>query len=129
MKTLNINDALTAYAKMMNNLDSIEFESLLDENLSYESQAVLMPIHSRSEFIDYIRQKLSSIKNAKVKIFAELAELSAYGQNNCVLIAQNERDDLVATVFIKVNNDKISKIDMCLIPEPRYAIRSGIYPS
>ncbi len=122
-------DALTAYAKMMNNLDSIEFESLLGENFSYESQAVLTPIHSRHEFVDYIRQKLSSMKSARVKIFAELAELSAYGQNDCVVVAQGDRNNLVATVYVSVSNNKISKINICVIPEPRYAIRSGIYPS
>lgn len=126
---LTTTEALTAYARMINNLDSIEFESLLDENLSYESQVVLTPIHSRREFVEYIRQKLSSIKSARVKIFAELAELTAYGQNNCVVIAQGEKDNLVASIYIKVNANKISKIDVCLIPEPKDAIRSGIYPT
>jgi hypothetical protein len=58
---LSTKDALIAYAKMINNLDSREFELLLGENLLYESQAVLKPIYSRHEFVDYIRQKLSSI--------------------------------------------------------------------
>ena len=126
---LSAKDALTAYAKMMNNLDSTEFESLLDENFSYESQVVLTPIHSRHEFIAYIRKKLSSIRSARVKIFAELAELSAYGQNDCVVVAQGDKNNLVATVFINVSNNKISKIDICVIPEPRHATRSGVYPS
>lgn len=126
---LTAKDALIAYAKMMNNLDSIEFESLLGENFSYESQAVLTPIHSRHEFVGYIRQKLSSIKIAGVKIFAELAELGAYGQNDCVVIAQGEKENLIATVYINVSDNKISKIDICVIPEPRHATRSGVYPS
>lgn len=126
---LTAKDALIAYAKMMNNLDSTEFESLLGENFSYESQAVLTPIHSKHEFIDYIRQKLSSIRSTRVKIFAELGELSAYGQNDCVVVAQGDKNNLVATVYINVSDNKISKIDICVIPEPGYAIRSGLYPS
>uniref|UniRef100_UPI004048E35C hypothetical protein n=1 Tax=Polynucleobacter sp. TaxID=2029855 RepID=UPI004048E35C len=125
---LSIKDALIAYAKMMNNLNSIEFESLLDGNFSYESQAVLTPITSKQEFIDYIRQKLSSLKTAKGKIFAELAQLNAYGQTDCVVVAQGEKDNLVATVFITIADNKITKVDMCLVPEPRFAARSGIYP-
>jgi hypothetical protein len=126
---LSTKDALIAYAKMMNNLNSIEFESLLDDNFSYESQAVLTPIISKQEFIDFIRQKLEAMKVAKVKIFAELAQLSAYGQSDCVVVAQGEKDNLIATIFVSLTGNKITKIDMCLIPEPRNAIRSGIYPS
>lgn len=121
-------DALTAYAKMMNTLDSSEFESMLSDDFSYESQAVLSAINGKNEFVDYIRPKLLTIKKANAKVYAELAELSAYGQNECVVVAQELKDNLVATVYIKVSEGKITRLDMCLVPDPKTAKRSGIYP-
>lgn len=126
MKT--IKDALVAYAKMMNTLDSSEFELLLDDNFSYESQTVLTPINEKKEFIDYIRGKLESIKKANATVYAELAELNAYGQSECVVLAQNDKNNLVASVYAKIEDGKIVRIDMCIIPDPRTAHRTGIYP-
>lgn len=124
-----IKDALIEYARMMNTLNSSRFELLLDDNFSYESQAVMEPINGKLEFIAYIREKLASIKKANVTIYAELAELNAYGQNECVVLAQNNKNDLGATVFVKVLDGKISKIDMCTVPDPKTAKRTGIYPT
>lgn len=125
---ISAKDALIAYAKMMNTLNSSEFESMLADDFSYESQAVLSAINGKKEFIEYIRPKLQTIKNANAKVYAELAELSAYGQNECVVVAQGSKDNLAATVYIKINNDKITRLDMCLVPDPKTAKRSGIYP-
>lgn len=122
-------DALIAYAKMMNTLDSTEFELLLEDNFSYESQTVMKPINGKKEFIEYIRPKLRAIKISSTAIFAELAELNAYGQKDCVLIAQNDKDNLVATVYAKVNGSKIVRLDMCTVPDPKSALRTGIYPT
>jgi len=124
----SVKDALIAYAKMMNTLDSTEFESLLEDNFSYESQTVIEPINGKKEFIEYIRPKLRAIKISNAVIFAELAELNAYGQKDCVLIAQNDKNNLVATVYAKVNGSKIIRLDMCTVPDPRSALRTGIYP-
>lgn len=125
---LSNKDALIAYAKMMNNLDSTEFESLLADEFQYESQSVLTPLNGKKEFVEYIRPKLSTIKNSNAVIFAELAELNAYGQKDCVLIAQNDKNNLVATVFAKIKDGKIVRIDMCIVPEPKTAHRTGVYP-
>jgi len=125
---LSNKDALIAYAKMMNRLDSIEFESLLHDDFRYESQTVLTPIIGKYEFVEYIRPKLITIKNSKSLLFAELAELDAYGQKNCVLIAQNDKDNLLAVAYSKVNENKITSIDIYIVPDPKTALRSGIYP-
>jgi hypothetical protein len=125
----SVKDALIAYAKMMNTLDSTEFESLLEDNFSYESQTVIEPINGKKEFIEYIRPKLRAIKISNAVIFAELAELNAYGQKDCVLIAQNDKNNLVATVYAKVNGSKIIRLDMCTVPDPKSALRTGIYPT
>ena len=126
MKT--IKDALIAYAKMMNTLDSSEFELLLDDNFSYESQTVFTSINDKKEFIAYIRGKLESIKKSNATVYAELAKLNAYGQSECVVLAQNDMNNLVATVYAKIEDGKIVRIDMCIVPNPNTAHRTGIYP-
>lgn len=126
---LSNRDALIAYAKMMNNLDSAEFESSLADEFEFESQSVLSPLIGKKEFIEYIRPKLRTIKISNTVIFAELAELNAYGQKDCVLIAQNDKDNLVATVYAKVDCGKIVRLDICTVPDPKSALRTGIYPA
>ncbi len=126
---LSNKDALIAYAKMMNNLDSTQFELLLDDDFQYESQTVLTPINGKKEFIEYIRTKLSTIKNSNAMIFAELSELDAYGQKDCVLIAQNDINNLMAIVYAQVKENKIIRIDLCITPDPKKALRTGVYPT
>ncbi len=122
-------DALIAYAKMINTLDSTEFELLLEDNFFYESQVVMKPISGKKEFIEYIRPKLRTIKISNAVIFAELAELNAYGQKDCVLIAQNDINNLMAIVYAQVKENKIIRIDLCITPDPMKALRTGVYPT
>ncbi len=125
---LTTKDALTAYAKMMNTLDSSQFELLLADDFSFESQAVLTPLVGKKEFIDYIRPKLATVKKANATVYAELGELSAYGQTECVVLAQNDKNHIGAVVYAKVKDGMIVRIDMCTVPDPKTAKRSGIYP-
>lgn len=125
---LTTKDALIAYAKMMNTLDSSEFELLLADDFSFESQAVLTPLTGKKAFIDYIRPKLATVKNANATVYAELGELSAYGQTECVVLAQNDKNNIGAVVYAKVKDGKIVRIDMCTVPNPKTAKRSGFYP-
>jgi hypothetical protein len=43
-------------------------------------------------------------------------------------MAQGFRDNLVATVLLKVADGRITRIDMCAVPPPTSAIRTGEYP-
>lgn len=126
---LTTKQALTAYAEMMNSCDSSNFEKLLADDLVSTSQAVLTDITSKADFITYIRQKLKTIKQSNATVYAELGELNAYGHTECVVIAQNNKDNLVGTAFITVKDNKIKQIDLCSVPPPTQAKRSGIYPS
>lgn len=121
--------ALAAYARMINNLNSTEFECLISDEFCYESQAVITPLKSKNEFIGYIRPKLAAIKNSKTHVFAEIGHLDAYGHKECVLIASESDDNLVAAVYAQVANDRIIRIDVCSIPDPTSAKRTKIYPS
>jgi hypothetical protein len=125
---LTTKDALIAYAKMMNTLDSSEFELLLADDFSFESQAVLTPLIGKKSFIDYIRPKLATVKKANATVYAELGELSAYGQTDCVVLAQNDQNNIGAIVYAKVKDGQIVRIDMCTVPNPKTAKRSGFYP-
>lgn len=125
---LTTKQALTAYAEMMNCCDSSNFEKLLADDLVSTSQAVLTDITSKAEFVTYIKEKLQTIKQSNATVYAELGELDAYGHTDCVVIAQNDKDNLVAATFITVENNQVKKIDLCVIPPPSQAKRSGIYP-
>ncbi len=125
---LTTKKALTAYAAMMNSCDSSKFEKLLADDLVSTSQAVLTNITSKAEFVTYIRQKLKTIKESKATVYAELGELNAFGHTECVVMAQNSKDNLVGTAFITIKDNKIKQIDLCSVPSPSQAIRSGIYP-
>lgn len=125
---LTTKQALTAYAEMMNSCDSTNFEKLLADDLVSTSQAVLTDITSKTEFITYIRGKLQTIKQSNATVYAELGELNAYGHSECVVIAQGNKDNLVATAFITVKDNKVKQIDLCSVPPPSQAKRSGIYP-
>lgn len=126
---LTTKQALTAYAEMMNSCDSSNFEKLLADDLVSTSQAVLTDITSKAEFVTYIRGKLQTIKQSNATVYAELGELNAYGHSECVVIAQGNKDNLVATAFITVKDNKVKQIDLCSVPPPSQAKRSGIYPT
>ena len=122
-------DALRAYARMMNTLDPTHFEALLAEDFVYESQVVLQPLESKQEFLDYIYPKLKTIREASATVFAEMGTVSAYKpEQPCVIMAQNNRDNLVALVLVKLEGQLIKRLDLGIVPPPQTAKRSGEYP-
>lgn len=122
-------DALRAYAKMMNTLNVEHLEHLLSDDFNYESQQVFQPLDSKRAFLDYIRPKLKTIQQAKATVFAEMGTVSAYGRNQpCVILAQNDKANLVALVLAKTDGEFLKRLDLCIIPPPQSAERSGDYP-
>jgi hypothetical protein len=121
--------ALRAYAKMMNTLNAECLEPLLADDFTYESQHVFQPLESKQAFLDYIRPKLITIQQAKATVFAEMGTVTAYGDNQpCVILAQNDRANLVGIVLAKVDGEHLKRIDLCIVPPPQAAKRSGEYP-
>src|SRR3989338_6004986 len=118
-------DALRAYARLINTLDVSQIEPLLDDNVRYASQWMVGEIPSKQEFLDYMRSHLLEIKQSGIKAYAEIALASAWGHNECVVTAQGEKENLIATVFITLMNGKIRRIDMCGAPHPSETMRSG----
>ena len=123
-------DALRAYAKMMNTLRTEPLESLLAEDFTYESQTVFQALDSKQAFLDYIRPKLQPIARAKASVYAEMGMVSAYGNRQpCVVLAQDKKTNLVGLVLAKVKDNKLTRLDLCIVPPPETAERSGEYPA
>ncbi|MCP4776379.1 MAG: hypothetical protein GY880_19310 [Planctomycetaceae bacterium] len=123
-------DALSVYAKMLNTLDPDIIEPILADDFTYESQHVLSAFESKEAFLDYIRRKLQTIGNSGATVFAEMGMVSAYGKHQpCVVLAQNEKENLVGLVLARVNGSKLMRLDLCIVPPPQSAERSGDYPS
>jgi hypothetical protein len=126
---LTIEVALKAYASMMNTLDSSKLEPLLSPDFHYESQMVFSEINSKQEYLDYINPKLETVRASGTKVWAEMAMLKHSFPGPCVVLAQGEKENLVALVLAEVKGDLIKRIDMCIVPNPQSAERSGEYPS
>ena len=123
-------DALRAYARMMNTLSVEPLEPLLADDFTYESQYVFSALESKQEFLDYIRPKLQTIREADAPVFAEMGTVLAYGKRQpCVVLAQDSKDSLVGLVLAKVSDGKLSRLDLCIVPSPQSAQRSGEYPT
>ena len=123
-------EALLAYAKMMNSLSVEPLESLLSDDFTYESQTVFSALESKQAFLDYIRPKLLTIEKAGATVFSEMGMVSAYGQHQpCVVLAQNSKDNLVGLVLARVTEDKVTRLDLCIVPPPQSAERTGEYPA
>ena len=133
-RALSKGDALRAYARMLNHLSVDYLEPLLAEDFHYASQNVFSEMTSKAQFLDYMRGKLATLKREGARVWAELgkvdaqvAVLSARGQP-CLIIAQGNKNNPVATLLVEVEGQKIKRCDICIIPEPQSAKRTGEYP-
>ena len=132
---LSKEDALRAYATMMNTLNAGKFTPLLADDFHYASQWVFAEIESKQEYLDYITMKLRAMKDSGAKVCAEMGEIEqsfavlSHGWGTpCVVITQGARDDVAALVFAEVKDETIRRLDMCM-PELYRWKRSGDYPS
>jgi hypothetical protein len=126
---LDIETALRAFASMMNTLDSKKLEPLLSTDFHYASQMVLSEIGSKQEYLDYINPKLEAVKASDNAVWAEMAILTHSFPGPCVVLAQGDKENLIAIVLAKVKGDLIERIDLCIVPTPQSANRSGVYPT
>ena len=85
-------------------------------------------MNSRKEFIEYIRPKLETIKESNSHVYAELGVCPAYGHNDCLIMAQGDKSNLLGVAYASVDNGKICSLALCVVPTPDSAERSGIYP-
>ena len=112
----------------MNTLDSSKLEPLLSDDFHYASQMVLAEIESKLEYLDYINPNLEVVRASGTKVWAEMAVLTHSFPGPCVVLAQGDKENLVALVLAKVRGAQIERIDMCIVPTPQSAKSSGEYP-
>jgi hypothetical protein len=120
--------ALTAYAKMMNTLETDCLEPILADDLRYNSQWVFCEMIGKDEYLDFMKGKFEKIAGSGSRPYTEIGELSDYPCGYCVVMAQGNPDNLIATVLIRVRDGLVSHIDMCAVPDPRSVRRTGDYP-
>jgi hypothetical protein len=127
--TLTEVDAITAYCRMLNTRRVEHLVPLLAEDFVYESQVVLQPLHGVPDFVAYITGKFATIAAANHPAFAELGRVHAYGRpRTCAVLAQPTKADILGLVLATVRGDRIARLDVCIVPRPHEAQRSGHYP-
>lgn len=126
--SLTAEGALRAYATMMNTLDASCLEPLLADDFHYASQWVFAEIESKSAYLEYIVPKLEAIRKSGAAAWAEMGWLDREFPGPCVVMAQGDKDNLLAVVLAKVEGGKINRLDLCGAPSPRSARRTGDYP-
>lgn len=126
--SLTAEEALRAYATMMNTLDASCLEPLLADDFHYASQWVFAEIESKSAYLEYIVPKLEAIRKSGAAAWAEMGWLDREFPGPCVVMAQGDKDNLLAVVLAKVEDGKIKRLDLCGAPSPHSARRSGEYP-
>ncbi len=122
---LSLEEALRSYARLWNSLDPADFLERLAADFVYESQAVLEPLVGKAAFTEYITHKIEAVRRSGDAVHAELG---AVGTRPCVVLAQGSRDDLVALAFLALEAGRVKRLDLCIVPPPRTATRSGDYP-
>lgn len=121
--------ALRAYAIMLNTMSIEPLVSLLADDFIYESQKVFRPLKSKQELLEFIVPKLEMIRKAGVTTFGEMGTVYAYGKMQpCVIMAQDDKSNLIALVLAKTHEGKLKRLDLCVIPPPQTAARSNEYP-
>lgn len=125
---LTTEQALRAFAAMMNTLDASHLEPLLADDFHYASQLVFAEIESKTAYLEYIVPKLEAIRKSGAKAWAEMGTLDREFTGPCVVMAQVEKDNLIAVVLAKVEHGKVKRLDLCGAPSPHSARRTGEYP-
>ena len=125
---LTADDALRAYAAMVNTGDVDRLAPLLSPEFHYESQTVFDSL-DREGFLEYIRGKLAAIRRSGSGLHAEMGIVRAYqGEQPCVVLAQPTRSDVRALILATVEAGRLLRLDLCVVPPPESAIRTGEYP-
>lgn len=114
----------------MNTLSVEPLESILADDFAYESQTIFQALESKQSFLEYIIPKLQTIRSSNATVYAEMGTVAAYGKSQpCVILAQNDKANLVALVLAKTHGSKLRRLDLCIVPPPQAAERSGEYPT
>lgn len=125
---LSERDALAAYGRMLNTNDVECVADLLADDFRYCSQAVLTEIVGKDEFLGYMQAKLSIIGNRADRPVAEMATLPTMMNRPCLVLCYNDSGESICTVLATVKGGELNGVDLCLVPSPDMAIRTGEVP-
>ncbi len=128
MSELTQEEALRAFARMMNRLDPNELLPLLADDIHYASQWVFEEIESKADYADYIVPKLKAVYDAGSEVWAEMGLIEGRWGPHCVIVAQDDQENLKAVVLAQVKDGKLQRLDMCFTPSPSDVERTGDYP-
>ena len=92
-------------------LDASELIHYIHPEFQYDSQKVFASMYA-DEYPSYITEKFKTIKKHGSKIEVSIVRDNYFGDGNMIKLVQNESN--VAYLRIKVQDGKISKMDMCM---------------
>jgi hypothetical protein len=120
-------DALRAYARMMHNLSADYLEPLLADDFRYSSAWVKEVLTDKQMYLDYIRPKLECIRRTGDRVWADMSRLPD-SRGPYLVIAQGDREKVVATVWTEVEGSKIQRFEMRQATKIDVLGRTGEYP-
>ncbi|MFD1616083.1 hypothetical protein [Gelatiniphilus marinus] len=116
-------------AKSYNNLNQDGLESVLDENIIYESQNVLNALEGKQNVLSYLEGKFKTIHNSGNQVYAELGFLDKAKKKPCIILSQGDKENKGALILIEAKNNLITRIDICtVVPHWKSAIQTNEYP-
>lgn len=122
------------FARCWNNLDVTYISNILDKNCIYESQWVLLPLNGRDNIIKYLEAKFLHIKatwgSETMVISAEIATHPNIDNKPMIVLTQITKElTRKVSILIQTNENKITRIDICFIPDPLMANLTGNVPT
>lgn len=120
---------LAAYASGWNTLNMETLISLLAKDVVYESQMVIEPLRGSEEVGIYLRGKMQAVREAgpDYAVVAEIGTVPSLASEPCVILIQGDVPSALA--FLKVTDSAVKRIDLCIVPDPSSAVRTGIIPT
>jgi len=122
-------EACRGFARMMNTLDVSHLTPWLADDMTYSSQRVFASLSGKEAYLNYITEKLETVRKANASVWAEIAHTEAFSAGPCVVLAQGTKDNLVSTLLLKLRDGKIVNMDMCAVPAPNECYRTGEFPA
>ncbi|MEE4271571.1 MAG: hypothetical protein V2I67_07855 [Thermoanaerobaculales bacterium] len=123
--------AARAWALAHNTLDPAHLVRLLHKDVRIASQTVLEEMVGPDRYLEYLNGTFATFKRTGTEIRIELGETAPYpmapGAPRPCAIAHRDGHPEV-TVLFQIEEDKIRRIDLCMIPPPQSCKGSGVSP-
>ena len=146
--------ALRAYAVMVNTQSVKDLQPLLADDFAHESQRNFDAYKSKKAFLVFANGLHDALRKSGGKAYAEMGRVvcsqsimtssTAEGAESvasmedgtetgyirpCVLLTHGDRDAPEVVVLAEIAGNKLKRIELCVIPGPELAQRSGEYPA